>query len=218
MVTLDRLDFVGTDRTGSQHRREDLMAAHGTLFSGDAPGVRGRRPHSQSRARHLEDPHASQAANHRLVPGADGQRRDPGLHRLSRAVQHHARARQGRHPLSPRRHARRSDGARGVDDVEVRGRAAAVRRRQGRRHLRSDEDVEARARGADAPLHRGDHRRDRPRQGRARARRQHQRADHGVVLGHLLDARRPHARPPSSPASRWRWAARSAAAKRPAAA
>ena len=53
------------------------------------------------------------------------------------------------------------------------------------------QDVEARARGADAPLHRGDHRRDRPRQGRARARRQHQRTDHGVDLRHLLDARRP---------------------------
>ena len=53
------------------------------------------------------------------------------------------------------------------------------------------QDVEARARGADAPLHRGDHRRDRSRQGRARARRQHQRTDHGVDLRHLLDARRP---------------------------
>ncbi len=52
--------------------------------------------------------------------------------------------------------------------------------------------VAPRARGAHAPLQRRDHRRDRPRQGRAGARREHQRADHGVVLRHLLDARRPH--------------------------
>ena len=31
--------------------------------------------------------------------------------------------------------------ARRLDDVEVRGRAHPVRRRQGRRHLRSDQDV-----------------------------------------------------------------------------
>ena len=73
-----------------------------------------------------------------VLPDPDGQRRDRGLHRLSRAVQHHARAGEGRHPLSPRRHARRSDRAGGVDDVEVRRRAHPVRRRQGRRHLRSD--------------------------------------------------------------------------------
>ena len=50
------------------------------------------------------------------------------------------------------------------------------------------------------------------------ARRQHQRADHGVGDGHLQHARRPHRRPPSSPASRSRWADRSAGARRPAAA
>ena len=36
---------------------------------------------------------------------------------------------------------RRSHGARRLDDLEVRGRAHAVRRRQGRRHLRPDQDV-----------------------------------------------------------------------------
>ena len=71
---------------------------------------------------HLEDAHATQAADHRLVPGPDGQRRDRGLHRLPRAAQHHARPGQGRHPLPPRRHPRRGDGAGRVDDVEVRGR------------------------------------------------------------------------------------------------
>ena len=48
------------------------------------------------------------------------------------------------------------------------------------------QDVEARARGAHAPLHRRDRRRDRPGEGRPGARRQHQRADHGVGDGHLL--------------------------------
>jgi glutamate dehydrogenase (NAD(P)+) len=38
----------------------------------------------------------------------------------------------------------------GVDDVEVRRRANPVRRRQGRRHLRSDQDVEARGRSVDS--------------------------------------------------------------------
>ena len=48
--------------------------------------------------------------------------------------------------------------------------------------------------------------------------REHQRTDHGLVLGHLFHARRPHRRRPSSPASRSRWADRSAGARRPAAA
>ena len=51
---------------------------------------------------------------------------------------------------------------------------------------------QARARSAHAPLRRRDHRRDRPGEGRAGARRQHQRADDGVGDGHLLHARRPH--------------------------
>ncbi len=125
-------------------------------------------------------------------PVADGQRRDRSLHRLPRAVQHHPRPGQGRHPLSPGRDARRGDGARGLDDVEVRRRAHPVRRRQGRRHLRSDADVAARARSADAPLRRRDHRRHRAREGRAGARRQHQRSGDGVGDGHLQHARRPH--------------------------
>ena len=158
----------------------------------DAPGVRRRGAAARSRPRHLENPDPSQAADHRLVPDPDGQRRDRGLHRLPRAVQHHARPGQGRHPLSPGRLARRSHGAGGVDDLEVRRRARAVRRRQGRHHLRSDADVAARARGADAALRRGNHRRHRPRKRRARAGRQHQRSDHGVDHGHLQHARRPH--------------------------
>ena len=80
------------------------------------------------------------------------------------------------------------------------------------------QDVAPRARSADPPLHRRDHRRDRPGEGRAGARREHRRADHGVGDGHLLHARRPHHDRRSSPASRSSSAARSAAARRPAAA
>ena len=61
-------------------------------------------------------------------------------------------------------------------------------------------------------------RRHRTRERRACARRQHQRPDHGVVHGHLQHARRPHRRPPWSPASRSRWADHWDDAKRPAAA
>ena len=50
-------------------------------------------------------------------------------------VQHNtgARSDEGRNPLSPERHARRSQGPGDVDDLEVRGGRPAVRRRQGRR-------------------------------------------------------------------------------------
>ena len=126
------------------------------------------------------------------MSGADGQRRDPGLHRVSRSVQHHPRTRERRHPLPSRRLARRGHRARRVDDVEVRRRTHSVRRRQGRRHLRSEQDVAPRARGAHAPVRRRDHRGDRPRKGRPRPGRQHQRAGDGVDHGHLLHARRPH--------------------------
>ena len=59
-------------------------------------------------------------------------------------------------------------------------------------HLRPDAHVAPRDRVADSPLRRRDHRRHRTRQGRARTRRQHQRAGDGVDHGHLLDARRAH--------------------------
>ena len=96
---------------------------HGPIFNAMLQEFDDAARHPQPRAGHLEDPHASEAADHRLVSGADGQRRDRSLHRLSRAVQHHARPGQRRHPLSPRRHARRSHGAGRLDDVEVRRRA-----------------------------------------------------------------------------------------------
>ena len=65
---------------------------------------------------------------------------DRGLHRLPRRAQHRARPVQGRHPLPPGRHARRGQGAGDVDDLEVRGRQHPVRRREGRRRLRPEDD------------------------------------------------------------------------------
>ena len=50
---------------------------------------------------------------------------------------------EGRHPLPPRRHARRGQGAGDGDDVEVRADEPPVRRRQGRRRLRPEGDVAA---------------------------------------------------------------------------
>ena len=78
-----------------------------------------------------------------LDPDADGRRLRPRLHRLPRHPQRRARAVEGRHPLPPRRHARRGQGARDGDDVEVRADGPAVRRREGRRHLRPEADVAA---------------------------------------------------------------------------
>ena len=53
--------------------------------------------------------------------------------RLPRHAQHRPRPVEGRDPLPPGRHARRGQGARDVDDLEVRADGPPVRRRQGRR-------------------------------------------------------------------------------------
>ena len=67
---------------------------------------------------------------------------------------------------------------------------AAVRRRQGRRRLRSEAPLAGREGAADAPLHERDHQRDRAREGHPGARRRHRRAGDGVDLRHVLDERR----------------------------
>ena len=74
------------------------------------------------------------------------------------------------------------------------------------------------ARAHDAPLHQRDRHHHRPAAGHPGARREHQRPDHGLDDGHVLDEHRRHAPPASSPASRCTWAARSAASRPPAAA
>src|SRR5580698_799397 len=74
-----------------------------------------------------------------------------------RVLQHLARTREGRHPIRLAGHARGGQGARGVDDLEVRGRQHPVRRLEGRRDLRSAQNERWRAGATDAPLHRRYH-------------------------------------------------------------
>ena len=93
------------------------------------------------RARPQPDPRPLRSARRpsRSRSPCDGRRVDRGLPGLSRDAQHRARPVEGRHPLPPRRHARRGQVARDVDDVEVRAHGASLRRRQGRRRLRPEE-------------------------------------------------------------------------------
>ena len=111
-----------------------------------------------------------------------------GLHRLPGPAQRGPRAGQGRAPLPPLDRPRRGPRAGDVDDLEVRPRERALRRREGRRHLRSARDEPARDRGAHPPLRhraRGAHR---ARLGHPGAGRRHQRPDDGLDHGHGLDA------------------------------
>ncbi len=125
-------------------------------------------------------------------PGRHGQRPHGDVHRLPRAALHCPRSRQRRHPLLAGRDPGRGAGAGQLDDLEVRGGQHSLRRRQGRSHLRPQEYEPRRAGAHDPPLHIGDHRHHRAGEGRSRARHEHQRADHGLDHGHLLDARGAH--------------------------
>ena len=116
---------------------------------------------------------------------------DHDLPGLSRHPQHRARPVEGRHPLPPGRHARRGEVARDVDDVEVRPHGHSVRRREGRRRLRSEAHVRGRAPADDPPLHLRDHHGDRPGEGHPRAGRGHGAEGDGVDLRHVLDEQGP---------------------------
>ena len=124
-------------------------------------------------------------------PREDGQRADESVHRFSRAAQCGARPGQRRASLSSGRHARRSESAGRVDDLEDGHGQPPVRRRQGRRHLRSQAHVQGRTRTHDAPVRRGNSADHRPRGRYSRARRLHRRANHGVDHGHVCDDRGP---------------------------
>ena len=130
------------------------------------------------------------ALDDRLDPGADGRRPPRRLPRLPRPALEHHRADEGRDPLRPGGDARRVRGARDVDDVEVLAPPPAVRRREGRRSLRSAEHVARRARAADAALHVGAPADHRPEGGHPGAGHGHERADDGLDDGHVLDAER----------------------------
>ena len=82
--------------------------------------------------------------NHRPHSGAARRRPPRSLHRLSRAALRGARSGQGRHPLRAGRDAGRSARAGLLDDVEMRGGQHPVRRRQGRRDLRSERALRGR--------------------------------------------------------------------------
>ncbi len=124
-------------------------------------------------------------------PRLHGRRVDLGLQGLPDHPQRRARPVQGRHPLPPRRHRRRGEGARDVDDVEVRADGDPVRRREGRHRLRPEEDVALRAGADDPPLHERDHQRDRPGEGHPGPRRGHGRLGDGLDLRHVLDEQGP---------------------------
>ena len=107
---------------------------------------------SEARSRPAPDFAHAQARPGSFDSHQDGQRPGEGPDRLSRAAQRRARTRQGRHPFPSQRHARRSEGARRVDDLEDRDGERSVRRRQGWRHLRPQAHVQERTGAHDAPL------------------------------------------------------------------
>ena len=156
--------------------------------------LRDRDVHSSggwASLRHRSRPHPRalplQEGRRGLDPGRDGRRVDRGLRRVPRHPQHRARALEGRDPLPPGRDARRGEVARDVDDLEVRAHGPAVRRREGRRRLRPEEALGARARADDPPLHERDHQRHRPRARHPGSGRRDRRPRDGVDLRHVLD-------------------------------
>ncbi len=118
----------------------------------------------------------------------DGRREHRDLHGLPGAAQHRPRTRQGRRAIPSRRDARRGEGARPLDDLQVRGRQHPDGRRQGGRHRRSQEALPFRTRASLPALLRRDDRSLRRRQGHSRPGREHGTAGDGLVHGHLLDA------------------------------
>ena len=168
------------------------VAARDQRLGSRAATVRPRRRSPGPGRGHAPRPARAAPRADRPFPGPHGRRIGPGLHRLPRPAQPRPRPGQGRHPLPPGRLARRGQGPRDVDDLEVRGRRHPVRRRQGRRHRRSQAAQPEGARGPDPPLLHRDRGPRRPGEGHPGAGRQHQRPDHGLDDGHLLHARRLH--------------------------
>ena len=155
-----------------------------------------RRP--WSRRRHAQDPEPLPARADGPFPGGDGRRIGGGVHRLSGPAQQRARSDQGRHPVPPERHTRRSQSPRHVDDLEVRRGRAAVRRRQRRSPGQPEAPLSGRTAESDTAVYDRDSAVHRTQPGYSGPGRQHQPPDHGLADGHLLDecrvlgARRDH--------------------------
>ena len=114
----------------------------------------------------------------------DGSTQDfPGL---SRAASPHARPDQGRHAFRAESLDGRNRRARDVDELEMRARQSALRRREGRHRVRSDQAFAQGTRSRLPPLHAGDD------SVRRSAYRHHgpghgdERTGHGLVHGHLF--------------------------------
>ena len=152
---------------------------------------RSRQPVGAGRRASKSPAHGRDGA-YRSHPGDARRRPYRGVHRIPRPALHRPRTGQRRNSLLPRRHARRSARAGGVDDLEVRGGKHSFRRRERRRHLRSGDAVHVGVGAHHAALHRRDHRIHRPGARRARARHEHQRANDGLDHGHLFHAHAPY--------------------------
>ena len=177
---------------GPDPPRQGHLPQRGEPVRGDDVAVRLRGAEAEPRSRPLQGPPLAREADHRERSHRARQRRGGGLHRLPGALQHLPRPCQGRHPLRHQRDPGRGQGAGRLDDLEVRGGQHPLRRVQGRGRLRSLPPLQ-RGAGADHPaLHLRHHRYAGPRLRRAGARRQHQRAGHGLDHGHLLHAQAPH--------------------------
>ena len=162
------------ENDGGNNRFDDFASAREPVPD-RAPAAPARRSDVQHRSEPDQRAAGVQEGGRGLDPDLDGRRLDQGVHGLSRPAQHRPWPVQGRHPLPPRRHARRGQGPVDVDDVEVLAHEHPVRRREGRRRLRSEADVRPRARAHDAALHVGDHHGDRPGEGHPGPRRRHER-------------------------------------------
>ncbi len=138
-------------------------------------------------ARRPQHPASPRAPARGVCAGAHGRRVRRGVHRMACPPRHHPWARQGRHPLPPRRRRRRGEGTRRGDDLQDGHPRSALRRRQGRCALRSRTSLSLpELERLDAPLHLRDQPAARSRPRRAGARREHRRPRDGLADGHAV--------------------------------
>ena len=177
-----------------EHRARAVVRAprvrHAALPDGDR-AVRPGGPVRRRRRRRRRAASPSRALDHRGVPDQARRRKARRAPGLPGPALERPRPHQGRRALRPRGHPRRVRGARGLDDVEMRAAPAALRRREGRRALRSACAEPHRARAPHPAIHVGAAPVHRAAGGHPRAGHGDERADDGLDDGHLLDAARP---------------------------